>query len=73
MIALDRVAEVTIALLIALVFFVIVLSVFMDGMIETVKEKINRLSVDCSDLPSLNASEINFNGSMVYCVVGEKT
>lgn len=69
MILLDRVAEVTIALLITLIFVIMVFSIFFNATLATVEQRINNLSVECSDSPSSNAIVVDLGDLTVYCLV----
>jgi len=61
--------------LIAIVVLVILLigsSVFVTNYaIETIKQRANNLSISCSDIPTLNASEIHLYDTTFYCQLTE--
>ncbi len=73
MIALDRIAEIVIALVVAGIIFIMVLGLFVNATINGVQNRVNNLSIACSETPATNTAVVNIGGSKFYCVMGEKS
>lgn len=68
-----RILDIFIALAIFAIILFIFSSIFIDSTIESVKQKLNNLTISCSESPSLNSSQIVFdNNNVIYCSVLEK-
>lgn len=67
----QRFVDVLLALIIFGLLFGMFLSAFIETTIESIKARVNRLKIDCSDVPEMGSIEINFNGETVYCIVQE--
>ncbi len=71
MIALDRVAEIVIALFVFLVIAILCIFVLIDSSIDMVKARLNSLTVSCSPDPVMYAVSISFEDSVFYCLIEE--
>lgn len=68
---LDRFIDILLALLVFGIIFGLCLTVLIESTIETVKQKANKLQINCSDIPTTNSMEIAFKGETIYCIIQE--
>ena len=71
-IAIDRVVEISIALLIFSLFLVVFANFFVNSTIETVKERLSNISINCGEIPISGSTTITLQGKTFYCGLNEE-
>lgn len=68
---LERIIDILIALAIFGIIFGLCLTILIESSIEIIKQRANKLQIECSDIPTTNSMKIAFKGETIYCIIQE--
>lgn len=69
----NRILDLLVALTLFLIISGMVFVLTFNSAIETIKERINDLAIECTNTPTLNSIEITYNNEIIHCLVYEKS